>query len=74
MEHISFAARIKLARAEKGWTLQKLSVEAGVGLPTLVSMEKGRGNPHASKILAVAKALDIPPAELFALSDQEQPA
>ncbi|MEH7373118.1 helix-turn-helix domain-containing protein [Priestia megaterium] len=50
--------KIKIARAEKGWTITKLSNESGVTRKTISQIEKGsKVNIRFSTIDQIAKAL-----------------
>lgn len=50
--------KIKIARAERGWTLTKLSKESGVTRKTISEIEKGsKTNVRFSTINKIVKAL-----------------
>ncbi|MCM3006742.1 helix-turn-helix domain-containing protein [Priestia koreensis] len=50
--------KIKIARAEKGWTITKLSKESGVTRKTISEIEKGnKTSVRFSTINRIAKAL-----------------
>ncbi|MGE6833661.1 helix-turn-helix domain-containing protein [Priestia megaterium] len=50
--------KIKVARAERGWTITKLSNESGVTRKTIGEIEKGsKVNVRFSTINQIAKAL-----------------
>ncbi len=57
--------QIRLARAEKGWTLRDLSEAAGVSISQLSSIERGAHLPSLESLLAVAQALEAKPSEWF---------
>lgn len=67
---VSFAIRIRIARAESGLTLAQLAHKSGISHVTLSQIERDVVTPRSKTILAVAKALDIPPEELFTLAEQ----
>jgi transcriptional regulator with XRE-family HTH domain len=52
-------------RAELGLTLREVAFEAGMSLPYVANLEKGRGNPTLDVVESLAGALDIPVAELL---------
>ena len=58
--------RIRLARAEKGWTLKDLSEGSGVSVSQLSSIERGAHLPSVESMLAIALALDHKPSDWFA--------
>jgi len=50
--------KIRIARAEKGWTKQKLAVEAGIARHTVINLEKNqRKSVNFITIQKIAKAL-----------------
>ena len=49
----------------KGISQEKLANELGFSQPHIVKIELGQVNTSISHIAAIAKALDISPAELF---------
>ncbi|AEN91940.1 hypothetical protein BMWSH_5062 [Priestia megaterium WSH-002] len=50
--------KVKVARAEKGWTITKLSKESGITRKTISEIEKGsKKNIRFSTINQIAKAL-----------------
>lgn len=63
---ISFGERLRARRAELGLTLLAVATDAGLSLPYVANLEKGRGNPTLDAIVALAAALRIGPAELLA--------
>ena len=58
--------RIRLARAEKGWTLKELSEGSSVSVSQLSSIERGAHLPSVESMLAIALALDHKPSDWFA--------
>lgn len=58
--------RLKELRSEKGITQEQLSNASGVGRITICRLETGElQNPKYDTIISLAKALDVPAAELF---------
>lgn len=55
--------QIRLARAQKSWTLKDLSEEAGVSVSQLSSIERGAHLPSVESMLAIALALDHKPSD-----------
>ncbi|KZL93520.1 helix-turn-helix domain-containing protein [Clostridium magnum] len=59
---------IKKVRDQKGWTLNKLKQESGVGYATLHDIENGKSqNLNSSNLEKVAKALDVTTNELLGI-------
>jgi FixJ family two-component response regulator len=54
--------QIRLARAERGWTLRDLSDASGVSVSQLSSIERSAHMPSLESLLAIAQALDHPPS------------
>ncbi len=57
--------QIRLARAERGWTLRDLSEAAGVSISQLSSIERGAHLPSLESLLAVSQAMGAKPSEWF---------
>ena len=57
--------QIRLARAERGWTLRDLSEAAEVSISQLSSIERGAHLPSLESLLAVSQALGAKPSEWF---------
>jgi DNA-binding XRE family transcriptional regulator len=49
-----------------------VATEAGLSMPYVGNLEKGRGNPTLDVVVALARALRVDPAELVA-SDEDEP-
>lgn len=62
---IAFGNNVRKLRNAKKLSLEALAFEADVELSQIYRLEKGKINPTLTTILAIAKALDIEPAELF---------
>lgn len=66
MEWKSWLGRnIRRGRMEKGWSQQTLAGEANLSLRYLAGVERGEENPSLETLIAIAEALDMPPADLF---------
>jgi DNA-binding XRE family transcriptional regulator len=59
------AVRLRARRAQLGLTLLTVATEAGLSVPYIANLEKARGNPTLDVIVALARALDVSPAELI---------
>jgi len=57
--------RVRVARAEKGWTQQELADQAGVTRQTVGLIENDKYNPTLSLCLRLAIALDTELGDLF---------
>ncbi len=58
--------QIRLARAEKDWTLKDLSEASGVSVSQLSSIERGNHLPSLESLLLVSEALGHQPSEWMA--------
>ncbi len=56
---------IRLARTAKRWSQETLAQEAGVGRSYLGAVERGERNAGAIALFRIARALDVPPANLW---------
>jgi transcriptional regulator with XRE-family HTH domain len=63
--------RLRARRLQMGATLLTVATTAGVSVPYLANLEKGRGNPTLDVIVNVARALRVAPAELLARNGPE---
>ncbi|MFJ6024276.1 helix-turn-helix domain-containing protein [Brevundimonas sp. NPDC092305] len=52
-------------RTAKKWSQQVLAGEADLSLRYLAGVERGEENPSLETIIAIAEALEEPPAALF---------
>lgn len=62
--------RIRARRVGLGMTLAAVAESAGLSLPYVSNLERGRGNPTLDALQAIARALDMPLGEL--VGDGEQ--
>jgi transcriptional regulator with XRE-family HTH domain len=61
----SVGERLRARRWELELTLLAVATDAGLSVPYVANLEKGRGNPTLDVIVALAGALGIPPAALL---------
>lgn len=54
-------------RHEKGWSIDRLAAESGVGRRTIINLEGAIKTPRIDTLYAVAVALDVPLPELVAV-------
>jgi len=62
---IAVGARIRLLRKVRGLSQQALAEAAGVTFQQIQKYERGANRVSASMLARIAKALDVPVAELF---------
>ena len=60
-----FGIKIKQLRIEKGWSQEKLALNAGLDRTYLPSIEKGERNVSLEVIEKLALALNVKPSELI---------
>jgi transcriptional regulator with XRE-family HTH domain len=63
--HLSFGHRVRDLRQARGLSQENLAELAGLHRTYVSSLERGQRNVGLDNILALAVALDVPPAELF---------
>lgn len=68
-----FGPRLRELRIARGLTLADLADRAGVDLDSVHRWEKGTRQPSWASVLAVCKALDVPP-QAFMQPPRQQPA
>ena len=61
----ALAERLRMLRAQRGWTLGQTSKASGVAASTLSKIENGLMSPTYDVLLRLASGLDIDLAELF---------
>jgi len=64
-ESETIGQRLRARRVELGLTLAEVAEKAGLSLPYVSNLERGRGNPTLEALGALARALDIPLASLL---------
>jgi transcriptional regulator with XRE-family HTH domain len=58
-------SRIRVTRAERGWTVRRLAEESGVDKNTVSELERGVRNPNPLTMHKLARALNVEVADLF---------
>jgi transcriptional regulator with XRE-family HTH domain len=66
--------RIRTRRLELGLTLAEVAQRAGLSLPYVANLERGRGNPTVDALRKLAAALDVPASALLGDDDDGKPA
>lgn len=66
IQHLSFGHRVRDLRQARGLSQEKLAEIAGLHRTYVSSLERGQRNIGLDNILALAAALEVSPAELFA--------
>jgi len=61
---VALGAAIKALREKKEMKQQTLAEAAGIGVAHLSKIERGRGNPTWSTVVALAEALDLSVVEV----------
>ena len=56
---------VRSARAARHWTIRELAERSGVSVRFLVQLEAGRGNISVKRLADLARAFDVPPAQLL---------
>jgi tetratricopeptide (TPR) repeat protein/transcriptional regulator with XRE-family HTH domain len=64
---IRFAARLRLERVKRHWTLEKAAEELQVGRVTLYRWETGQTTPNASGLMQISKGYSITPDAVSAM-------
>lgn len=62
--------RLKVLRAEKGWTQADLAERAGVTRKTINTVEGSVFTPSTVLALRIARAFDMPVEQIFRLSEE----
>jgi transcriptional regulator with XRE-family HTH domain len=71
MSRKAFGERIRYFRELRGWQLEDLAVRLGKSRSTVSRMETGKQNLTMVDIIAIARALEVSPSELF--RDEREP-
>jgi transcriptional regulator with XRE-family HTH domain len=72
-ESETIGQRLRARRVELGLTLAEVAEKAGLSLPYVSNLERGRGNPTLEALGALARALDIPLASLLGENGPMEP-
>ena len=62
----SFGNRVRHLRTAQGWSQEEFASRAGLDRSYMGSVERGERNISLENICAIAKALGVEPAALFA--------
>ncbi len=62
---VQIGDKLRAARTRRLMTQQELAREAGVGVTTIVRIERNQVEPQFRNIRKLAKALDVAPTELI---------
>jgi transcriptional regulator with XRE-family HTH domain len=65
--------RLRARRMELGLTLAAVATEAGLSVPYVANLEKGRGNPTLDSVVALAAALEVTPGALLSFEELQRP-
>lgn len=65
--------RLRARRMELGLTLASVATEAGLSVPYVANLEKGRGNPTLDAVVALAAALEVTPGALLSFEELQRP-
>src|SRR5438270_114543 len=57
--------RIKLLRVERGWSLKDLAAATKLSVSQISSIERGANMPSIESLLAICRAFDKMPSEVF---------
>jgi XRE family transcriptional regulator, aerobic/anaerobic benzoate catabolism transcriptional regulator len=60
------AHHVRAARAARHWTIRELAERSGVSVRFLVELESGRGNISVKRLADLARAFNLPTADLLA--------
>lgn len=71
---LSFGREVRRRRKALGLTLEQLAEKSALTPNYIGTVENGRRDPSLSTVLALAKGLSIPPAELLGGVDKLSPA
>lgn len=69
MAHPELSNRLKVLRAERDWTQAQLAERARVSRKTINTIERGVFVPSTVLALRLAKVLETPVEEIFALRE-----
>jgi transcriptional regulator with XRE-family HTH domain len=60
-----FGKRVRVLRMAKGWSQERLALEAGISPTYMGEIERGECNVSIFNIARIADALSVPIADLF---------
>jgi transcriptional regulator with XRE-family HTH domain len=65
----SLGLKLRMLRAERGWTIDEAADRVGVTWETVSLAEKGRRHPQGPTLVKFARAYEVPLEELMAAED-----
>jgi|ERR1041385_4155338 transcriptional regulator with XRE-family HTH domain len=68
----ALAANVRRIRKERGWTQDDLAAETEVEQAAISRIENARANPTLEMLESLARALDVPFVELFAVQARQR--
>ncbi len=66
----ALARVLQSLRAERGWSLDQLTLRSGVSKGVLVALEQGRSNPNLATLARIADAFGVPVTRLVDVPDE----
>ncbi len=57
--------KLKVLRAERDWTQQRLAIELDVARQTIIAIEKGKFDPGLALTFRISRLFDLPIEEIF---------
>ena len=73
MPSLTLHNTIRRLRFERNMTQEELALRVGVSRQTIMSIEQARTNPSILLALSIAKALNVPVAEVFSMEGNLAP-
>ena len=71
--HTSLGSRLKTARSNKGWSLDKTSQHTGVSKAMLGQIERGESSPTVVRLWSIANGFELPLSYFLTDLAQSQP-
>lgn len=72
MDMATLGGRLRSRRIERGLTIAAVAQEAGLSMPYVANLERGRGNPTLDALANIARALDAPLAALVGAEEAKE--
>lgn len=73
MPSVQLKNAIRKLRFERSMTQEELALRVGVSRQTIMSIEQSRTNPSILLALSIARALNVPVAEVFQMEGNLAP-
>lgn len=64
-ENVVFGSNVERIRTDEGLSMTRFCQMAGISRPTLYAIESGKGDPHLSVMVKIARALGVSLEELL---------